>query len=173
MKKDIRKNMMAKRKALGSSLKQAYDQSIVDQIKKDKCFIDARVVAFYMPMTHEIDISDVYTPDKAFLIPRVDGDHMVFVKYEKDMDLTKTRFGTREPAKSLEAYNKHIDYMITPALAISKSNDRIGYGKGYYDRYIAQFRPSCVMGVIYPFQEISFKGDINDEKLDGYIKGEL
>lgn len=173
MKHEIRREMMAKRKALSPSLKKTYDQWIVHQIKNDKKFMDAQVIAFYIPMAHEIDISDVYTPDKTFLIPRVDGDDMVFVIYHPDMHLTKTKFGTYEPSKSLKPYQEKIDYMITPALAISKTNDRIGYGKGYYDRYIKKYRPSYVMGIIYPFQEISFKSDHHDEKLDGYIKGEL
>jgi 5-formyltetrahydrofolate cyclo-ligase len=48
----------------------------------------------------------------------------------------------------------------------------VGYGKGYYDRFLSQYRPKKVMGVIYDFQEVeTFHIDEYDQKLDGMIKG--
>lgn len=160
------------RKTLNPETKKIYDQSIVDQIRKDQDYIDAKIVSIFIPMNHEIDLLDLIKDDKIFLIPRVDLNDMVFVKYEKDMEFVKSSFGVKEPNQDVSIYEGQIDYMVTPALAISKDLYRIGYGKGFYDRYIQKVRPKKVMGVIYPFQEIEkIEYDQYDQKLDGYIKG--
>jgi 5-formyltetrahydrofolate cyclo-ligase len=104
----------------------------------------------------------------------MDQDAMVFVKYHLNMKLEPSKFGVLEPSKSEKIYQEKIDYMIVPALAISKDKHRIGYGKAYYDQYIGKNRPTKIVGVIYPFQEISsFDHEQHDQKLDGYFKGEL
>ena len=174
MKKEIRKKMKDLRNQMNILEKRKLDQSIVEHIKKDKDFINAQVVAFYMPMTNEIDVLPIYDEQKTFLIPRMDKDQMVFVKYHPMMKFEISNFGVKEPCKDAAVYNCHIDYMVIPALAISKSLHRIGYGKAYYDRFIFKNRPSKVVGVIYPFQEIStFDHEVHDQKLDGYFIGEL
>ena len=64
--------------------------------------------------------------------------------------------------------------MIVPALAISKNNSRVGYGKGYYDRYIKDHKIKYKLGVIYDFQEVDeIETTPLDQKLDEYIKGSL
>jgi len=173
MKQKIRQEMILKRKSLDRIIKKKYDQSLREKILADQDFIQAKVVAFYMPMADEVDILDVYQTNKTFLIPRVDKDGMVFVIYDKNIKLKKTKFGTLEPSKALDIYDKNIDYMIIPALALSKDLNRIGYGKGYYDQYIKNNRPTKIVGTIYPFQEIEFEAKDFDQKIDHYYIGEL
>ncbi len=172
MKEIIRKQMILKRKSLDRQIKIRYDQSLKKKIRYDQDFIKAKVIAFYIPMDDEVDILDIYQENKIFLIPRVDKCGMVFVKYDKNIKLKKTKFGTLEPSKALEIYQGKIDYMIIPALAVSKDLNRIGYGKGYYDQYIKNNRPTKIVGTIYPFQEIDFIAKDFDQKIDHYYIGE-
>ena len=174
MKQDIRKLMIELRKKIDVSSKIVYQETIINKIKNDINYQHAKSVAIYMPLAYEIDLRSLCNDDKIFLIPRVDGKHMVFVKYYKDMKYIPSSFGVNEPSKDEIIYDKKIDFMITPALAISKTLDRIGYGKGYYDQYLSLNRPHHVMGVIYPFQEIeAFEVSSNDQKIDGYYIGDL
>ena len=61
---------------------------------------------------------------------------MEFYVYHKNMKWTKSSFGVMEPHDEEQMYRDSIDLMIVPALAISKDRSRVGYGKGFYDRYI-------------------------------------
>ena len=64
--------------------------------------------------------------------------------------------------------------MIVPALAISPSRDRVGYGKGFYDKYIKSHHIKYTLGVIYDFQEVKhIDTTSDDQRLDQYIKGSL
>ncbi len=174
IKADIRKEMIELRKSLDAKTKEAFDKSLVDQIKNDESYQSAKVVAIYIPMRFEFNLMELTNDDKIFLIPRIENDDIVFVKYEKNMVLKKSLFGTSEPNKDIDLYCDTIDYMILPALAISRDYYRIGYGKGYYDKYVFNHRPKKIVGAIYPFQEVDkFEYDKHDQKLDGYFKGEL
>lgn len=174
MKSNIRKQMIELRKNLSSKDKKRYDQSIVNQIIESALFNEAKTVSIFMPMKDEIDLTPLLKiKEKTFLIPRVDQDGMVFVIYDKKLKLRKSSFGILEPDINVEIFEDKIDYMMTPALAISKDFYRIGYGKGYYDQYISKNKPKKIIGVIYPFQLIdSFENDSFDQKMDGYIVGE-
>lgn len=166
--------MIEQRKSLDINTKGILDQSLINQIRNDQDYLDAKTVAIYIPMKHEVNLLDLVKDDKLFLIPRIDHDEMSFVSYDKDMKFNISKFGTSEPNNDIESYVKKIDYMIVPALCISKELHRIGYGKGYYDRYISKQRPKKIVGVIYPFQEIdTFDQELHDQKLDGYFKGEV
>ncbi len=172
MKQAVRKEMMEKRRNLDPSIKKRLDQSIVDQIKSDIDFMKSRVIAIYMPMAFEIDLLDLYHEDKIFLIPKVIGDEMIFIRYQKDLIFSTSRLGVMEPIGDLGPYEDHIDYMVTPGLAISKDKYRLGYGKGFYDKFLAKHRPKHVVGVIYPFQELDkLEHDDHDQKLDKYYIG--
>ncbi len=173
IKKVIRNQMLELRKQLDSKLKEKYDQSLVEKIRQDEHYQKAKTVAIYMPMKYECNLLDLTKDDKFFLIPRIEGENLSFVTYHKDMVLSKSLFGTSEPNNDCLTYEDKIDYMVLPALAISKNRHRIGYGKGYYDRYVKEFKPVRIVGAIYPFQEVeTFEHETHDQMLDGYFVGE-
>ena len=122
-------------------------------------------------MTNEIDLRPLLVDDKTFLFPKVIGNDIVFYVYKSSLRFEKSAFGVYEPVNGT-SYIKQIDLMLAPALAIDLNYHRLGYGKGFYDRYLATYRPQTVLGVIYPFQLIDHL-DISDfdQKLDGYVKG--
>lgn len=82
-------------------------------------------------------------------------------------DLIKNRYGILEPSKIIDS-NEQIDVAIFPGVAFDLSGNRIGYGKGYYDKYMSNltYTPYKI-GICYDFQlinEIPF--DEHDVKLD-------
>lgn len=171
MKQAVRQQMIKLRKSLDVHQKQAFDHHIIMQIRADERYQQADTVAIFYPMVHEIDLRDLMTDHKTFLFPKVIKDDIVFYPYQKEMRFTKSTFGVYEP-KSASPFTAQIDYMLVPALAVDSKGHRIGYGKGFYDRYLAIHRPKTTIGVIYPFQlidEIDYS-DI-DQPLDGYMKG--
>ena len=71
------------------------------------------------------------------VVPRVEGDKMVAVQIEKDsQDFTLSDFGVLEPLG--QAYEKQIDLAIVPFLAVDEQGNRLGYGGGYYDKFLTE-----------------------------------
>jgi 5-formyltetrahydrofolate cyclo-ligase len=173
-KKDIRNDMIRKRNDMDQDTLHKQTQNLLLQIKKDPDYQKASIVAIFHPMGSEVNLLPLMNDQhKTFCFPKVEGEHIHFYAYTKDMSFHKSTFGVLEPEGGLCVDDK-IDYMLAPALAISNDLYRVGYGKGFYDRFIKNYRPKKVMGVIYDFQHYTYiPYDTYDEKLDGYFKGHL
>ena len=98
---------------------------------------------------------------------------MIFVKIESFKELTQGYMGIREPVSSDEADIKE-GFMCMPGMVFDNECNRIGYGGGFYDRYLSSFtKRDTVMavGVGYDFQLLSSMTfeDEYDVPLDGVI----
>lgn len=116
-----------------------------------------------MPINNEIEIK----LDNKMCYPKVEGKIINF--YIPD-SFTKGVYGILEPNGEL-VKKEDIDIIIVPLLYFDKYNNRVGYGGGYYDRYLADYK-GITIGVAYDFQEVD-KIDVKptDVKLDYIIKG--
>jgi len=172
-KQEIRKYMLKLRNEMHNEEKLQQNSYILEQIQKDYEYQNAKVIAIFYPMGNEIDLRGLITEEKVFVFPRIDQDGMHFYPFTDQTVFHKSAFGVMEPEGHINL-DSSIDYMITPALAISKDMVRVGYGKGYYDQFLITHRPAKVVGVIYDFQEVNHI-DMNshDQKLDDYMKGKL
>lgn len=169
----LRNEMLRLRRESNIDSLKAQSQIIVKQIEKDENYKQANVVAIFYPMLMEVDLLPLTKDKKIFVLPRVEGNDLHFYTYNQDTELSISAFGVHEPIAT-EVMDDKIDYMLVPALSISKDNDRIGYGKGFYDAFLRKLRPKHVYGVIYDFMEVdSIETDTFDQKLDGYFKGSI
>ncbi len=78
------------------------------------------------------------------------------------------QYGIEEPIEGIDMFPAEIDLVIVPLLCFDKKGNRVGYGKGYYDRFLKQCRKDCIkIGFSY-FDPIDQVEDINkfDVKLD-------
>jgi 5-formyltetrahydrofolate cyclo-ligase len=170
-KSELRNDMLNKRSQLSSEDVLERSKRIIDQIRLDAFYQNAQTVALFYPMGQEVNLLALLQDHKTFVFPRVEKDGLHFYPYTQSMKWMKSAFGVMEPQSEVSAITQ-IDYMLAPALIISKAKYRIGYGKAYYDRYLHRYRPKRVVGVIYDFQEIdTFDIDAHDEPLDDVIKG--
>lgn len=97
------------------------------------------------------------------LCPRIENGVMLAVEYGDDFTLS--RMGIREPMGA--AHTKAPDYIVLPLLAADAKGNRLGYGKGYYDKYLAKYPQSKRIGYCFDFQllrEVPYEE--RDEKLD-------
>lgn len=170
-KQQIRKIMKEKRDKMSKELRKEQTTRILKQIQNDQHYQHSNVIAIFFPMGSEIDLRALLDDDKTFVFPRVEKDGMHFYVREDNTKFIRSKFGIMEPVGT-QNVDQSIDYMLVPALAISKQKYRIGYGKGYYDQFLNKHRPEYVMGVIYDFQELeNVPEDVFDEPCDGYFKG--
>ena len=100
---------------------------------------------------------------KKVFYPRVEGENIVPVPCGQ---MKEGAFGILEPIG--QAYTGKIDVTVVPLLAVNERGFRVGYGKGFYDRYLktAQTKP---VGLGYSFQLDEFQEDVWDEPLDEFI----
>jgi 5-formyltetrahydrofolate cyclo-ligase len=171
-KKDIRKHMKQMRLQMDTSILEKENKVIFSKLEKDPDFKKASLVAIFYPMENEVNLMKL-VGQRRLAFPKVINQELHFIEYVPHQTFEKSAFGVMEPMEG-NIVDEQIDYMIVPALAISKSGFRIGYGKGYYDQFLSRVRPRRVVGVIYGFQEIeSFEIADHDQKLDTYYTGRL
>lgn len=112
--------------------------TIVEKIKKLDVYKKAKVIALYNSMLDEVNtklLISVSLNNKIVLLPKVIDNQMVFIKIDKDTKYTKSTLGILEPIG--EEYIGNIDLIIVPGIAFDKSLNRLGFGKGYYDKYLS------------------------------------
>lgn len=159
-KKEIRKLIIRKRDNLDKKIKEKYDEDIKNILCENKIFLSCKNIFIYVGFGSEINtsnyIEEFLKMDKNILIPRteIESKKMDAVQIQNLCDLEKDKYGILEPKKSINAFNKsEINLVILPGVVFSESGDRIGYGGGYYDRYLKTLKSSVPkIALCYEFQ---------------------
>lgn len=166
MKAELRKQVLQEMKALSQEQKQAIDQTLTERLLHHPFYQEAKVIATYLSFPHEFQtqelIEQALKDGKNVLIPKTyPKGHMEFVVYNPQQ-LVKTAFGLLEPQGDLEVVDaSQIDLIHVPGLAFTTEGYRIGYGGGYYDRYLEHF-PGHTLSTIYPCQVQQFMPENHD-----------
>lgn len=82
-------------------------------------------------------------PHVRLSIPKVAGDQLENINFEGLHQLKKNKWGIFEPQQGVPTPVEKIDMVIVPLLAVDVQGHRVGYGKGFYDRFLASCRPDC------------------------------
>ena len=167
MKSELRKQVLQEMKALSQEQKQAIDQALTERLLHHPFYQEAKVIASYLSFPHEFQTQELIVQalkdGKKVLIPKTyPKGRMDFVAYDSQQ-LVKTSFGLLEPQGDLEVVDaSQIDLIHVPGLAFTREGYRIGYGGGYYDRYLEHFTGHTLSTVYhYQFQDfIPEKHDI-------------
>ena len=130
-------------------------------------------IAFYYPSNFEVNVLKFLEFNNIFsfniLLPVIEKNNIMnFFSWSKNEVLFVNQFGILEPAKSKI---KVPDVMLIPILAFDKNKYRLGYGKGFYDRYLnkylKRFKNILTVGVAFSFQRHhKLPRSQNDVKLD-------
>ena len=166
MKSELRKQVLREMKAISQEQKQFIDQTLTDQFLKHPFYQEAKVIASYLSFPHEFQtqelIEQAQKDGKKVLIPKTyPKGRMDFVVYDPQQ-LVKTSFGLLEPQGDLEVVDaSQIDLIHVPGLVFTTKGYRIGYGGGYYDRYLKHFS-GHTLSTIYPCQIQDFIPENHD-----------
>ena len=138
MKNLIRKEVLEKRKNLNYS---GLSIKIIKNLINTKEYKQSKNIICYYPLKYEVDTSYcINDNDKNIFLPRVNGN---FLDICDCSNLKKGCFGIYEPqTEAIKDYSK-IDMIIIPCLAADRKGYRIGYGKGYYDRFLPTLPLNC------------------------------
>ena len=166
MKSELRKQVLHEMKAVPRTQKVTMDLALTDQFLKHPFYQEAKVIASYLSFPHEFQtqelIEQALKDEKRVLIPKTyPKGRMDFVVYDPQQ-LVKTSFCLLEPQGNLEVVDaSQIDLIHVPGLAFTTKGYRIGYGGGYYDRYLKHF-PGHTLSTVYPCQIRDFSPENHD-----------
>lgn len=163
-KANYRQQMLAFLKKQPQDQKARRDQELIAALLAHSAYARAKVLATYLPFPHEVDTSSLILAAQAdgkhLVVPKIRDREMVFASYEPDK-LEKTAFGLWEPVGTVIYTKEQIDLIHVPGLLFNQSGYRIGYGGGYYDRYLADFAGQTI-STAYPEQVQEFQADCHD-----------
>ncbi|MCH5258329.1 MAG: 5-formyltetrahydrofolate cyclo-ligase [Lachnospiraceae bacterium] len=147
-KKDVRKNVLAVRDAIPAEDRARYDASIRESVMGTEEYREADVILAYVSYKSEVDttslIRQALADGKNVFAPKVSGSEMEFWRISSLEDLREGYRGIREPIQSVAFSDwifRHIGskvMMWMPGVAFDKERHRIGYGGGFYDRYLTR-----------------------------------
>lgn len=177
MKKILRNKTIAAMKELPQSVKAEADSQLTQRFIQLPAFQEAKTLATYLSMGHEFSTASLIQAalqlGKRVCVPRTyPQGRMEFVEYDPDI-LEKTRFGLLEPNERGQVVDKsEIDLIHVPGLVFQSKGYRIGYGGGYYDRYLADYAGKSV-STIYSIQQKEFQPDVFDQAVQEVLVYEV
>lgn len=119
-------------------------------------FPDSKNILIYNSLKNEVQTADFiqkWLPVKRFFLPVVKDDNLVFREYNKSTTFHKGSLNVMEPNGNDLIDYSNIDMVIIPGIAFDKNMNRLGRGKGYYDRFLSRTDISAVkIGVCFEFQ---------------------
>lgn len=136
---------------------------------------DYKNFACYWPTQYEIDtrslIKFLLTNNKFCYLPVIHNNNLSFIKYKHNTKLIKNKFGILEPEFNIKHITSidNLDIIFMPLVAFDTMGNRIGSGKGMYDRaLINKYYNKCkLIGLSYSIQQVSvFQPDPWDISLD-------
>jgi 5-formyltetrahydrofolate cyclo-ligase len=139
-KENIRRQFLEKRDWLSADWIEIASKQIRKNLGKVEQYRKAQTIACYHSTgsevkTHEI-MQEILSHGKTLALPRVEGDGLVFCDVKKFEDLQKGEFGIMEPKQYCGMIDR-FDLIIVPAVAMTRNGQRLGYGCGFYDRFLA------------------------------------
>lgn len=172
-KRKIRKDLLKKREALDENTVHCFSSLIMDQLKNTEFFQLANTIGIYLSYHNEVEtwslIKEVIH-EKKICVPVVNQDRtMQFVLLDSFENLEKNKYGIDEPKKHHLIDKEQIELMIIPVVGYNDQGSRVGYGGGYYDKYLKHFHGKKI-GIAYSFQHTNdFAVQEHDIALDMII----
>ena len=168
----LRKHLLEKRDATSAELRIISSVKIHENLKKISSYSNSQNIACYFPIGSEVDTQqimlNVLKQGKNLLLPRIVNNDIEFYIVSNLEKLEKGSFEIMEPKDSCERAKK-IDCVLIPTVGVSKLGIRLGYGKGYYDRFLSS-TDAVKISLTYSKQIVkSIPNDSHDIKIDWIV----
>lgn len=167
-KAELRETYLKKRRALSEKEYSMLSHSLYEKFVSHFDMESIKVLHTYLPLAKNkepdtwilIDWIGVKFPEIKVSLPRInyDTEALDSVYFDDRFQLQVNKWGLEEPLKGVPTSPREIDVVIVPLLAFDINGNRVGYGKGYYDKFLATCRADCRrvgLSFFEPVEEIS------------------
>lgn len=179
-KQEIRAEQLLKRKNLSENLYFELSQKIADQffLNFHHKLLQTKTLHLFLPIekNHEPNTNFILkTLQQRFkkteiAIPKTDFESQELIHFLIDdtTEFQENKYGIPEPIAGELIEESKIDLVLVPLLAFDQYGHRIGYGGGFYDRFLAKVRPDCIKIGLSFFEPITFdfEPDQTDQRLN-------
>ena len=170
-KRELRALMKQKLRRLSPVDRVEKSKAIIERIKLQPAFRDAKVVMFFYPIQNEPDLRSLFEEfkdRKTIILPVVHRKEIEMRIYTDKAHMRAGHFGVPEPTGEIFVGNP--DLIIVPGIAFDKDLNRLGRGGGYYDRFLKRFDKTTKFAVAYDFQLVKkVPARSHDVKVDRII----
>ena len=152
-KKELRANIKILKKQ--HTKEQLLEQSeiILSKLEQHPDFKNAHIVMIYSALPDEVQTQaflEKWRHNKKIILPTVVGDDIIPVELAKNTGFAVGDFNILEPQN--EPYTGDYDLIVVPGVAFDRNGNRIGRGRGYYDRFLCKHLNVKRIGICFDFQ---------------------
>ena len=167
-KAEIRKEFIVKRRQLPQEKVQEWSEKIEERAFNLILEQNVGVIALYAAFRNEPELwslsERLFSMEKTVLFPKCQANgQMTMYAIHSLSELASGAYGILEPTEAEPALPEEIDLILCPGCAFSKGGERMGYGGGYYDRYLLKCTKAVKVGVCY---DISLTETLPTEPFD-------
>ena len=166
MKNQLKESVLEKRNSLTNEKILENSNKIEEILFSLNQFKKSRTIMFFVSFNSEVNTNDMIKKilgNKNVVIPKV-TQHEIEPSLIIDFDnLISGKFGIPEPIELMKIAYKNIDLVLVPGIVFDKEGNRIGYGFGYYDKFLRKVPKAVKIGLAFDFQIVD---KIPNEKHD-------
>ena len=170
---ELRKYYLEKRKKLTTDFVNEKSLLIQEKFLNSVEYKNSENICCYIAFRNEVKtdviIRKALQDGKKVYVPKIFANNiMEFFQIDSETEFLKNEFNIKEPKDLTKKFHnsKQLTTFIVPGVVFSKDNYRIGYGGGYYDRWIEKYPQNIYIGLAFDMQLIeNFKTDKYDQKL--------
>lgn len=167
-KDDVRRSVKAQKAMLSATEKEMASEAVFEMLEKTAAFLMSDNILMYHSLPDELSTHkfiDKWSDRKHFFLPRVNGLNLEILPYEKT-SLRLGAFCIEEPTGDDTASVSDIELIVVPGVGYDPAGNRVGRGKGYYDRLLGESKATKI-GVAYDFQVVdNIEAEAHDVKVD-------
>lgn len=170
-KKELRTIIKALKKQHTTEELDRQSETICKKIEQHPDFVKAKTVMLYNALPDEVRTSALiarWRDKKTIVLPTVVGDDIVPVALDPDTGFAVGDFNILEPQN--KPYEGDFDLVIVPGVAFDPQGNRMGRGKGYYDRFLVKYPAVKKIGICFDFQLVDeIPAEPHDIRMDEVV----